>query len=354
MFESGDNCWSSNQGGRVYNPCRPCADISRGITNLTPMNGFEKIRAGLKFCPACHQQFRLDIPTTYCPADNAPLAFTREDPYLGAEVCDRYKISGIIGEGGFGRVYRAEHRNLPRHVAIKVLHWYLMNDAEKTIRFQNEAKTASMIEHKNVVAVHDIGLMPNGEPYLAMDYLQGETLARLIARTGRLDWRTAVDILQQAANGLNAVHDCGFVHRDVKPSNIFLTSDEVGNRLIQLLDFGLTKSVAENQTNLTAGLLVGTPDYMSPEQYCDKHLDGRSDIYSLGCVLYEALTGLRPFKSANPLECLVARFKGEYRPVCEIAPDVPPEMDQLLQRMMTVSATERISSMKEVSEALQL
>lgn len=318
------------------------------------MNSYEKNSFGLKFCPACHQQFRLDVAANYCPADNTRLAFTREDPYLGAEVCDRYKIFGIIGEGGFGRVYRAEHKNIPRHVAIKVLHWYLLDDEEKVRRFQNEARTASLIDHRNVVEVHDYGLMPNGEPYLAMDYLQGETLAQLLDRAGKLDWKTAADILQQAAAGLNAVHQCGFVHRDVKPSNIFLTLDPLGNRLIQLLDFGLTKSFADNQTNLSnSGLLVGTPDYMSPEQYCGKPLDGRSDIYSLGCVLYEALTGLRPFKSANPLECLVARFKGEFRPVGEMAPDVPASIEQLILKMVTVSADERISSMHAVSEALQ-
>ncbi len=316
------------------------------------MNSYQN-SAGVKFCPICKQQFRLDIETTYCPADNARLEYTREDPYLDSEVLDRYRIFDIIGEGGFGRVYRAEHKNFPRHVAIKVLHWYLMHDEEKKRRFQNEARTASSIEHKNVVAVHDYGVMPNGEPFLAMDYLQGETLAQLLAKNGRLEWDVAADIVRQAADGLNAVHSAGFVHRDVKPSNIFLIGNGTRGKLIQLLDFGLTKSLVDNQNNLsTSGLLVGTPDYMSPEQYCAKPLDGRSDIYSLGCVLYEALTGMRPFKSANPLECLVARFKGEFKPVVEIAPDVPAKLDQLILKMVTVSPEERISSMREVAQSL--
>lgn len=317
------------------------------------MNSFEKTSPGLKYCPTCNQQFRLDIAINYCPADNAKLRFTREDPYLGTEVLGRYYITGLIGEGGFGRVYRAEHRNFPRQAAIKVLHWYLMNDEEKTSRFQNEARTASSIRHRNIVSVQDYGCMPNGEPYLAMDYLQGETLAQLIERANKLHWPDACNMIRQSASGLGALHRSGFVHRDVKPSNIFITKDDEGETLIQLLDFGLTKSVDDKSNLSTSGLLVGTPDYMSPEQYCGKPLDARSDIYSLGCVLYEALTGVRPFKSANPLECLVARFKGEFKPVADVAPDVPQILDQLVQRMVTVSTDERISSMEEVVAILE-
>jgi serine/threonine-protein kinase len=284
----------------------------------------------------------------------------------GQTVSGRYLIHGILGEGGMGTVYEAEHVGLGRHVAIKVLS---PSQAKKTVavkRFQQEARAAGAIGHPNICEMYDLGLLPDGSPYLVMEKLSGMTLADRISREGGLPFAEITDIMIQVLSGLLAAHEKGVVHRDIKPENIFLARRVGCPPIAKILDFGVSKMMPQFQTSedesldLTrTGMVMGTPYYMSPEQARgDRTLDGRVDIYACGVMMYEAIVGRRPFLAPNYNALLLAIISTAPTAISEVRPQTPKPMATIVARMMAKARDDRyptavaaLSDLREFTKA---
>ncbi len=248
-----------------------------------------------KVCPTCGTEYPLS--ERFCPRDGTALrsASTTAD-LLGAIVAERYHILKKLGEGGMGTVYLAEHVKMGRKAALKVMNPGMNTDADAIARFNREAANASRLNHPNVCAIYDFGETSDGLIYLAMEFIEGESLTSLIEKNGSLAAPRAASIIHQAADALAVAHDYGIVHRDLKPDNIMIAKDRDGADVVKVVDFGIAKASSSDAQKVTkTGLVVGTPEYMSPEQLAGDKLDGRSDIYSLGLVAFNCLTGLLPF-----------------------------------------------------------
>jgi serine/threonine-protein kinase len=256
-----------------------------------------------------------------------------------------------------GVVFLAEHQRLERRVAIKLLAPELVRDQQVLQRFFNEARATSLIRHPGIVDVFDCDVDPNGRAYMVLEHLEGETLAARLLRAERLHWATACLIAGQVADALGAVHDKGIVHRDLKPENVFLVGDarDPGAVAVKVLDFGVAKLLAvDAAARLTMrGMVVGTPEYMAPEQCGGSDVDHRADIYALGCILFEMLTGLPPFVAQDVQEVILAHRFTPAASVAASVADVPPWLDDLLARMLEKDPGRRPASMREVSEALR-
>jgi eukaryotic-like serine/threonine-protein kinase len=258
----------------------------------------------MRTCPKCHRAFPDDAE--FCPRDGAALAsstdVTTAEPMPG--LARRYRITRPLGSGGMGTVFLAEQLAVGnRPVALKLLQRNLLDDPEFLNRFQVEASSTGRVRHPNVVTIYESGQDDDGTPYIAMEYLEGETLRQAMQVRGKLSPAEAAEILQQAGRGLNAAHKLGIIHRDLKPDNIFLARDDEGKLLVKVVDFGIAK-LREISTHTVTGAFLGTPAYMSFEQAAgmrSDELDARSDVYSLGIVVYEMLTGRVPFESDTTL-----------------------------------------------------
>lgn len=231
------------------------------------------------------------------------------DPLLGTVFDEKYEILGFLGSGGFARVYKARHVHLKKLVAIKFLSESGAADEEKKQRFTREARMISSISHANIVAMHDYGYK-DGKPYLVMDFIEGQTLADLLKSKKQFSQEECLNIACQACDALSAAHAQGLIHRDLKPANIMLFNTSSNQIVVKLVDFGIAKAVDEHEgdsliARTRTGEVLGTPIYMSPEQCQGFQLDGRSDIYSLGCVLYELMTGIKPFPAESPLTVML-------------------------------------------------
>lgn len=251
-----------------------------------------------------------------------------DSPAQSAELIkldERYEVVGIIGEGGMGKVYRARHAALGREVAVKVLKAGLAADPITTERFQREARAASAMTHPNLVAVHDHGTTEHGEPFLVMDYCAGQSLSEILKTRKTLTVRETIDIARQVAAALAHAHGRNIVHRDLKPANILMVADTTYSAscsaslgTAKVADFGIAKSLEPQSQQMTrTGEVFGTPFYMSPEQANGQPVDGRTDIYSLGCLIYECLAGHPPFVGDTPIATLVKHLH-------ERIPDLPP------------------------------
>src|SRR5262245_14710444 len=305
-----------------------------------------------KVCPQCGGEY--ETGDRFCPKDGAPLRPKGStDPMIGRIVADRYLILARLGEGGMGRVYVAEHVKMNRQCAIKVMSAQLMNDAESTTRFAREASNAARILHPNVAAVFDYG-EADKTVYLVMEYVDGESLSTILAREGALDPRRAVAIARQIADGLTAAHELGIVHRDLKPDNVIVAAKRDGREVAKVVDFGIAKAVSDSpQDSLTrSGLVIGTPEYMSPEQLLGDPVDARTDIYALGCMLYQMLTGVQPF-AGDTREQMIRRRLNEPPPhVQAVIPELPKRLDSLIAHMLARAPNERLASAAAVSAGL--
>jgi tRNA A-37 threonylcarbamoyl transferase component Bud32 len=278
---------------------------------------------------------------------------------LGERV-NNFEIVRLLGEGGMGAVYEAEHLLIRRRVAIKVLKAELVVDGELVQRFFNEARATSAIRHPNIVEVVDVGRLVGGVPYLIMELLEGESLAQRLDRLTRLELSDALDFVDQAASALEAAHRAGIVHRDLKPENLFLVPDQrfAQRELVKVLDFGIAKlcgDMAATPVRTMAGAVFGTPPYMSPEQCRGRpsELDQRTDIYALGIILYEALCGRPPFEAESLGELMLMHMNAEPEPPSRLRAEVSPPLEAALLRALAKKRDQRYASMVEFASALR-
>jgi serine/threonine-protein kinase len=268
-----------------------------------------------------------------------------------------YQALSLLGEGGMGCVYLAEHPGIGRRVAIKVLKSELDHDPQLLTRFLNEARAANAIRHPNIIEVLDSGTTERGASYLVMELLEGESLSARIKRLSRLDERSAIEIAMQTASGLGAAHAKGIIHRDLKPDNLFIIPEEsdAARERVKILDFGIAKlhQQAGDSLKTRTGTLMGTPIYMSPEQCLGtKEVDHRSDVYSLGIILFEMLTGRTPFISEGFGELLSMHLHEKPPSLRQFAPQVTPEVEFAVLRMLAKKPEDRYQSMTDVRAAL--
>jgi serine/threonine-protein kinase len=309
----------------------------------------------MKICHTCQQTYSDDVE--FCPHDGARLALqaTETEVQLAAGLARRYRIVRRLGQGGMGTVFLVEQIGVGnRLVAIKVLNGKLLDDPDFLLRFQNEAASTGRIHHPNVVTIYESAQADDGTPYIAMEFLEGESLRQVLQQRGALPVTEVAEILEQAARGLNAAHKLGIIHRDLKPDNIFLTHGDEGEVVVKVVDFGIAK-LRESALRTALGNVLGTPAYMSYEQAYgmpSDQLDGRSDVYSLGIVAYEMLAGRVPFHSDTPQGYLRKHILDAPPPFRAVAPGLrlPPQIEAVVMRALTKDRDQRWASALEFSQ----
>lgn len=256
-------------------------------------------RVGATLCPQCGQHFSRD--GRFCPFDGEPLQPAPDwdptaDPLLGSVIDGRYEVLSVLGEGGMGVVYETRHRALGKRFALKALRKDLASDGEIAARFIQEARTAASVSHPGLVKITDFGRLASGQPFFVMELLEGQSLASLIRAGGPIPAARAVDMVRQIAEALGTAHEHSIVHRDLKPDNIHVSPNGSGRDRVTIVDFGLAKVIGASRLT-RAGVVFGTPHYMSPEQAMGEATDHRADVYALGVVMYEMFTGRVPFEA---------------------------------------------------------
>lgn len=308
-----------------------------------------------KVCPSCQIKYSPDLER--CPDDNSLLAVVRRDPFIGKLIADKYQIVEVLGMGGFATVYKAEQKGLRRSVAIKILHAEFVDKPDKIRRFQHEAESISTLVHPNVAAVYDYGVLPEGQPYLAMELAPGTTLADILSQQKRLESERAIKIFLQACDGIAAAHAIGLIHRDIKPSNILLDKGEDDIETVKILDFGLAKVVSDEENNrehLTmTGEVLGTPAYMSPEQCTGGAIDYRTDIYSFGCVMYEVLSGRLPIEGENSYEMMNKHINEAPLSLSKSGVSVPPRLVKIVTKALEKDPGDRFENFDDLKDALK-
>ena len=311
------------------------------------------LRHLIRQCPECARRFSPDA--VFCPFDGAKLEDAQrpdaEDPLVGQTIDARYTIESVLGEGGMGTVYRAKHVALGRALALKVLRFDLAQEADLAARFLQEAQATAAIKHPNVVAITDFGRLPDQRPYFVMELLAGRTLAALLKAGGALPPRDAARLAIAIADGLEAAHAAGVVHRDMKPENVFLIGAGIGE--VRIVDFGA--AMMAGATRLTkAGIVFGTPHYMSPEQAAGKTVDHRADVYALGIMLYEMLTGRVPFEGDTYMGVLTQHMFVAPKPPSELVPELSGKLgalESVVMRALEKEPSARFATMREFGEA---
>src|SRR2546423_14682357 len=307
----------------------------------------------MKTCPVCGKEY--SDSSTLCPIDAAVLQRT-SDPLVGQTLAGKYLIEKLIKRGGMGAVYLGKHVLMDKTVAIKVLHPSLALDDDVVARFSREAKAASRISHPHAVSVTDFGESENGVVFLVMEYLDGRTLKEIIRSEGPLALDRIVEIVRQVAGALDAAHQQGVIHRDLKSDNIMLSRND-GGEWAKVLDFGIAKIQQPHgvpDPDITAAnLVVGTPQYMSPEQ-CSQSgpIDARSDIYSFGIIVYEMLAGRVPFTGESPTVIMMKQVQDPPPSILEARPELAPGVAQVISKALAKQPADRFQSASELSAAL--
>ncbi len=326
--------------------------LGSGLLAQQPTPPESEAVAVAKVCPQCGVEY--DTASRFCPNDGTPLRPKGStDPFVGRVLAERYHMLKRLGEGGMGKVYLAEHVKMNRQCAVKVMNGALLNDSDAAQRFAREASNAARIIHPNVAAVFDYG-ETDGVVYLVMEYVEGEPLTRLLERETALAPARAVEIAHQVAEALVAAHELGIVHRDLKPDNIIVAAGRNGRDIAKVVDFGIAKAIEEapSESLTRTGLVIGTPEYMSPEQLLGDPVDARSDIYSLGCILYQMLTGRRTFDEPTREQMIKRRLTEKAPHPRELIPDVPKTLDLIVARMLNRTPHDRYATAAEVRDLL--
>jgi serine/threonine-protein kinase len=292
------------------------------------------------------------VPVTQDEVVKLPFSF-------GDVIADKYEIVGLIGAGGVGYVVSAMHLELGELVALKLLREESLAHPEVVARFSREARAAAKIKSEYVARVFDVGALPNGTPFIVMEYLQGHDLADVLRAQGKLPIKVAVEYMMQSCEALASAHASGIVHRDIKPENLFLTRQGEGIEIIKVLDFGISKVALSSARQavprqfVRTMLPMGTPAYMSPEQIrATGEVDARTDIWALGCVLFELLTGACAFDAPTIMQLGAAILERDPRPLRTFIPDAPVELEQIVSRCLEKDPDKRFQDVAELALAL--
>ncbi|MEP7346887.1 MAG: protein kinase, partial [Gemmatimonadaceae bacterium] len=309
-----------------------------------------------KVCPQCGTRY--DAEHRFCTRDGATLvAENPNESLLGAIIADRYHILEKLGEGGMGEVYLAEHVRIKRKVAVKVMRRWMSADAVALGRFHREAENASQISHTNVATIYDFGETADGMVYFAMEYVDGEPLSEILKRDQRVGVIRACHIVRQTADALGAAHALGILHRDLKPDNVMIGKTRVGTDHIKIVDFGISRVMDRGTQALTStGMVIGTPDYMSPEQLSGDDVDARTDIYALALIAFRLLSGAPAFVGNNAQESLLARLTKPAQRLGVADPTYawPDAMQEVFDRALSPDPDARYLEAMEFASALEV
>lgn len=292
-------------------------------------------------CPKCGRQYSADFE--FCPEDQSPLqadatvgGIAPGDPLIGHTLDEKYRLEERLGIGGMGTVYRAVHLLIDRPVAIKVLNQRFVEDEAARTRFRREARAAGRLQHANAVTVTDFGQSSDGYVYIVMELLEGRTLREILAKEAPLDPARSVSLMMQISDAVAAAHEAGIIHRDLKPANVFIVQRADVPSVVKVLDFGIAKLAAETldddepMTLTLIGAMIGTPRYMSPEQCDGAELTPAADVYSLGIILYEMLTGTVPFSGSTPLAIAMKHASELPRAPRTFVATIPEALEQVV------------------------
>jgi serine/threonine protein kinase len=286
-------------------------------------------------------------------------ALTTQTPPATLVIAERYEVLTPIGEGGMGTVYKVRDIELDAIFAVKTLRKELVQEPQASKRFEQEVEAARELNHANLVTVYDHGLSLDQTPYLVMDFIDGPTLAQVLGQEHSLEPAMALNIFVQICDAVDHAHEHGVIHRDLKPSNIMVVTRPDQLPLVKVVDFGIAKvlpTISRETLNLTkTGEVFGSPIYMSPEQCMGERLDTRSDIYSLGCLMYETLTGSPPFKEENSVKTIVQHLTEQPKPCGVMATGlhVPPDLEKVVMRCLEKDPSARYQSASELLKELQ-
>lgn len=301
-------------------------------------------------CSECKKSFSLGQNLEKCPSCDLILTPVFADPLIGMVIDEKYKILDLIGRGATSRVYEALHAQMNSHVALKVLKTNQSITHQQLTRFQKEAVVVHSLTHPNITRVYDYGVSP--EPYIVMEMVAGRTLAGLIAEFGGIPHQKALPMFIALCEGFEAAHNVGLIHRDIKPSNVLIAQP---SGIPKILDFGLVKNFINDVQLTRTGEMVGTPAYMSPEQCRGGTLDQRSDIYSLGCLMFETLTGSCPFSGNSTVEVMFKQLESEVPSLGKYGKnDYPAGLQAVLAKALAKNAADRYATMQEMKKDLQL
>jgi serine/threonine protein kinase len=306
-------------------------------------------------CPQCHKAYDEEI--LRCPGDGADLGRPAGKDELIGRAVGSYTVTRLLGRGGMGAVYLAEHPVIGSRVAIKFLHPRFSGDRKIVERFFNEARAVNVIGHDNILKILDLDVTADGRHYFVMEFLHGQPLSDLVRAAAPLPLQVSGPILLQICEALQAAHDHGIVHRDLKPDNVHLTLHKGKKNFVKVVDFGIAKLSDESGLstgNTQTGTVMGTPGYMSPEQArgASARIDGRSDIYSLGCMMFQMATGNLPFKGSSFGEVLVAHLQQPPPRPREAVEGVPEAFEAVILRCLEKKQEDRFASMREVHDAI--
>lgn len=307
----------------------------------------------MKYCPSCQASYPHDY--TACPKDQTSLQPVT-DLIPGMVLRGKYEILDKLGAGGMGAVYKARHVAFDELCAIKFVGAHLLEDERALLRFRAEAVVARRLQHPNAVKVQDLDTTDDGRPFIVMEYVQGRSLRELFRDERDVPTKRILALAREACGALGAAHALGIVHRDIKPDNLMIVSGADGSESLKVADFGLAKvregfELASDKAFTQTGFILGTPPYMSPEQASGADLDGRSDLYSLGIVLYEMLTGRLPFRADSPLGMLI--HHRETPPPPPTALGIPQAMAAVLMKSLAKRPEDRYQSAAQMDEALR-
>lgn len=305
----------------------------------------------MKHCSQCNKFFSDDLEL--CPSDNSLLMFFDLMNLIGKTIDNKYKIESVLGKGGMGAVFGARHTFIGNEVAIKIIHPEMTVDRSISERFLQEARAATTIDHPNAIRVTDFGRVGD-MLYLVMEFIKGESMKEYLHKKHTLSINQTADILSQVCAALDVAHKHKIIHRDLKPDNIMLKRGEEKEYIVKVVDFGIAKiNIADSQESITnAGTIIGTANYMSPEQCQCMAIDHRSDIYSLGIIVYEALCGECPFTSPIPMQLIVKHITEPPPPLRSKNPTIPESIERIVMKAIEKQPSERYTSAGEFAQAL--